>query len=423
MSYPFVTLFVRMHRSSSVKRKDGKFPIVLQVTWNRKVRRKRLGIYASIEQWDFDDHEFRKGVHGRREKNQQLEEIEERAQKIYDDHFEGKPFNYAKFTELMWSKRVENVGVAEFCNLVGENFLKKGQASSGKYYQYTGVAVLKVSPNDIPFDEFTEEWLRKFEEYFNQKGVKCYNYMVHLRSVYNKAVQKRLADFKYNPFKNPYTNPYGYNFSHLKKSKISQSNKDRIKDLTREQVTALWDFSDMTDLEKRYMAIWFFSFFNVGVNLIDIAKMKFKHIRNNRWYYERSKTGISLKTGKPLLEESLQLIDKYGTGGKGDDYVFPILIGYDQNEETITDRVLKYAGRIRHASQRIARRKGFDGYFTFYSARHSAATLLLNSGADRNTVSHLLDHENFSTIDNYAGRADQEKVAKTMQTLSHILKE
>ena len=417
MSHLFVTFSIRMHKSDSVQRKDGKYPIVLQITWDRKVRRKRLGVYAGIDQWDFDNHEFRKGVHGRREKNQQLEDIERKAQKTYDEYVEDRPFNYTKFGELMRGKKAEKIGVAAFCKQVGDSFLKKGQASSGKYYQYTGVAVLKVSPNDIPFEEFTEEWLRKFEEYFNERGVKCYNYMVHLRSVFNKAVQKRLADFRHTPFKNPYINPYGYDFSHLKKSKISRANSKRVKDLTKEQVTILWDFSDMTEAEKRYMAIWFFSFFNVGVNLIDIAKLRYKHIRNNRWYYARSKTGVGLKTGKPLLEESLEIIEEYGTGGKGNDYVFPILINYDQNEETITDRVLNYAGKIRQACQRIAKRKGFDGYFTFYSARHTAATLLLNNGADRNTVSHLLDHENFSTIDNYAGRADDEKVLQAMEIL------
>ena len=47
MTVLFVT---RLHKTKSVQRKDGKFPIVLQVTWDRKVRRKRLGIYAHEHQ-------------------------------------------------------------------------------------------------------------------------------------------------------------------------------------------------------------------------------------------------------------------------------------------------------------------------------------------------------------------------------------
>ena len=58
--------------------------------------------------------------------------------------------------------------------------------------------------------------------------------------------------------------------------------------------------------------------------------------------------------------------------------------------------------------------------FYFYLASYSSATLALNEGVDRNTVSHLLDHENFSTIDNYAGRADDEKVLKAMEILRSV---
>ena len=411
MSIVFAT---RLYKNDAVRHKDGKFPIVLQVTWDRKVRRKRLKLSALVQQWDFENHEFKKGVHGRRERNKELEEIEAKAQKIYENHFEGKIFNYKKFIELFEEKPIQqNVGVAEFCQQVSDHFLKRGQAGSASYYKYTGVAVLKVSPDDIPFSEFTEEWLREFEDYYQSRGVKCFNYMVHLRSVYNKAVQQKVADFKDNPFKNPYTNPYGYDFAHLKKSKIGQFG-NRIKDLTKEQLMALRNYEPRTDKEAKFLSVWFFSFFNFGVNLIDIAHLRRSDIKNNRWYYQRSKTGTSLRNGKPLLPEALEIIKKYDTGEK---YIFDILNGHDKDEQTKLLRLRAYTRYIRNACTRVSKRLKFDGYFTFYSARYSSATLALNEGADRNTVSHLLDHENFSTIDNYAGRADDEKVLKAMEIL------
>ena len=227
-------LVTRLHKTK--KTKDGKLPIVLQITWNRNVRRKRLGLSALPEQWDFTNHEFKKGVHGRRERNKELEDIEERANAIYKKHFTDRPFSYKEFLDLFEEKPVDQVKVSEFCMQVSDQFLKTDQANSAYYYRYVGKAVLKVSPKDITFSEFNEDWLRKFEEHYQSRGVKCFNYMVHLRSIFNKAVQKRIADFKKNPFKNLYTNPYGYDFSRLKKSKISQTRKDRIKDLSREQL-------------------------------------------------------------------------------------------------------------------------------------------------------------------------------------------
>ena len=83
----------------------------------------------------------------------------------------------------------------------------------------------------------------------------------------------------------------------------------------------------------------------------------------------------------------------------------------------MANRIKDYSGYIYKVAKRVSERVGFDGYFSFYSARYSSATLALNEGADRNTVSHLLDHENFSTIDNYAGRADDSKVLEAMELL------
>ena len=90
---------------------------------------------------------------------------------------------------------------------------------------------------------------------------------------------------------------------------------------------------------------------------------------------------------------------------------------YDTAPLKLANRIKDYSGYIYKMARRVSERLSFDGYFSYYSARYSSATLALNEGADRNTVSHLLDHENFSTIDNYAGRADDSKVVKAMEIL------
>ena len=425
-----VMFAIRLDKSSSAQRKDGKFPIVLQVTWNRKVRRKRLGVFAHEHQFTVFKDPVKKKERAQLSDMRNVNEYQthinaelRRAQDIYKNHFQDKPFDFNRFVDLFDQKEEEDVQqmkLAEFCNRVADDFERNGQAKSAHYYRYTGVAVLKVSPDDISFDEFDEYWLKDFVRKSRERGIKCYNYLVHLRSVFNKAVEERIADYSNNPFKNPYTNPRGFDISKYKKSKICRSGQDKMKDLTRSQLVQLNSFDNMTETERRYLAIWWFSFYCFGVNLIDIAKLKYKDIKNDRWYYERSKTGVSLKVGKPLLPEALSIIEKYGTGGldgNQNTYVFDILNGHDHSEKAIADRVLQYANRIWHACKRVSERIGFEGYFTFYSARYSSATLALNEGADRNTVSHLLDHENFSTIDNYAGRADDEKVLQAMEIL------
>lgn len=410
----FATSFaIRLDKSAKLA--EEKHPIVLQVTFNRKVRRKRLGLSATIHQWDFDNHEFKKGVHGRREKNQQLEDAQKKAEAIYQEHFANKAFNYKKFVELFSQKPLEQVTVLDFCEEVSQKFLQNSQTRSCVDYRRLSSAIKKVSPNDLTFDEFDEQWLQQFEDYFTSRGTKCYNYMVLLRALYNKAVKRKIADFKNIPFKNPYTNPFGYEFARLKKLKIGRTNPNRIKDLSKEQLLQLMQYEPVSKKEEEYLNVWWFSYYMFGVNLTDLAQLQKSDIKDNRWFYKRSKTGTGLKRGKPILPEAMKIIEKYDTGDK---YIFPILNnGYDKDELTKVGRLRDYSGYIRKASKRICARLGFEGYFTYYSARYSSATLALNEGADRNTVSHLLDHENFSTIDNYAGRADDEKVLKAMEIL------
>lgn len=420
----------RLDKSANAKSKDGKFPIVLQVTWDRKVRRKRLGVFAYEHQFTVYRDKRRKkekvelsNMKNVKEYQDHIDDELQRAKDIYKEYFQDREFNYNRFVDIFdredeQESELAGMKVAEFCYRVAQDFDNNEQPKSANYYRHTAVAVLKVSPKDIAFDEFDEFWLKEFVRKSRERGIKAYNYLVHLRSVFNKAVEEQIADYKNNPFKNPYTNPRGFDISKYKKSKIAKVNKNRIKDLSKEQLIQLKNVENLTKKQKKYLAIWWFSFYCFGVNLIDIAKLKYKHIKDGRWYYDRSKTGVSLKSGKPLLQEALDIIEEFGTGGSGNDYVFDIIVGFDKNEKAIADRVLRYAKYIRDAAYYACKNKlKWDGYFTFYSARYSSATLALNEGADRNTVSHLLDHENFSTIDNYAGRADDKKVLKAMQIL------
>ena len=94
------------------------------------------------------------------------------------------------------------------------------------------------------------------------------------------------------------------------------------------------------------------------------------------------------------------------------------LDGYDHKDSmVIAKRSRDYAGLVTKACKRVSKRIGFDGYFTFYSARHSSATVALNRGVDKRTVSYLLDHADLSTVDNYAGQANDDNVVSAMELI------
>ncbi len=418
MSVNFVT---RLHKA--IKNADGKHPVVLQITWGNNVRRKRTGIWVSPSQFYLDDDQQARlrDIHGRREKQKELDSMKRTAVRVYEDHFEGEEFDYNKFSRLFIMKPEKEektiMKVSEFCTLVSEKFVKTGQIRSSLDYKTLANIILKVSPKDIFFDDFTMDWLYKFEDYFNERGTRGFNTMNRLKILFGKAVQAKVADFTKNPFKNPYTNPYGYDISKLKKKRIARVNTNRIKDLNLDQLKKLREYEPRTEKEKEYLMVFWFSFYTMGVNLTDVAQLEKKDIKDNRWYYERSKTGTGLKRGKPLLPEALKIVENMMKLHPRSKYIFPIISSKHKTEMDMVKRVNDYASCIRKTASRISKRLGFDGYFTYYSARYSSATLALNMGADRNTVSHLLDHANFSTIDHYAGRADDGKVLEVMEML------
>lgn len=419
----FVTFVTRLHKA--IKNSEGKHPIVLQITWERNVRRKRTGIWVRPNQFylDANGKARLRDMHGRKEKQEALDMLHRNAERIYEDYFEDEKFDYKIFTKLFDKKnnkknKKEKIKVAEYALKVSKMFLQSGQVRSSTDYKNLSNLILRISPNDLTFDMFDYDWLKKVEEDFNERGIKGFNWMNHLKILYGKAVQDRLVDFNKNPFKNPYINPYGFDISKFKKRRVSRTNDCRIKDLTIDQLKKLKAYKPISEKEAEYLDVWFFSFYMFGVNLTDVAKLEKRDIRGGRWYYERSKTGVGLKKGKPILPEALEIIERWSRKNINGKFVFPILInGYDKDEMTISKRVNNYAGYIRKSANKICKRIGFDGYYTYYSARYSSATIALNSGADRNAVSHLLDHSNFSTIDHYAGRADDAKIIETMKLL------
>ncbi|MCB0628523.1 MAG: tyrosine-type recombinase/integrase [Lewinella sp.] len=427
------TLAIRLEKSKNAKNKEGKYPIILQVTHNRQARSRRLGVYAYEHQFSIlKDTTTRRekvllsSMNGVKEKQQYIDEQLEKAQEIYREHFEDKKeFSFQEFFSLFsqeTKQEVEGMKVAQFCQVLSKEFLSSNQVKSAEDYKYTGVAVLKVAPNDISFNDFDEVFLGKLKQYFIDKGVKGFNHFVRLRAVYTQAIERRYVTQDKYPFKNKYLNPFGFDINKIKKLRVSGANPNRIKDMFIQDIIELYQYEHMTETEKKMIkGYWFFSFFNFGVNLTDIARLKYKHLKEMRWFYGRNKTGIGLKRGKPLLEEAIEIIKEYGRfglAGDGEEYVFDIIPGKNASEEEIVKAVSLYTNRIRHACVRVSKKMEKTGYFTFMSARYSAITLALNEGADRNTVSHLADHANFSTLDHYAGRADDEKVVKAMQTLS-----
>lgn len=422
MSVMFVTRLKKIKEN-----KEGKLPVVLQITFNRKVRQKYTGIWVKPYQFEIDDegNGFIKNVNLIEEKRRILKDYLKWSKRILEDHFEERPFDYKKFSQLLDEKITEpeivapeKIKVAQFSFEHSKKLLSRDKIRSSNDYKQLGSTILNITPKDLYFDDFDLHWLAKVVKYYDDRNTNGGNSMVLLRALYNHAIKARIVDFRNNPFKNNYTNPYGFDVNEFRKRMPARANENRRKDLTKEELNQLNEYIPMSEKEQEYFDIWWMSYYTFGVNTTDLAFMKYKDIKNGRWFYERNKTGGKLAKGKVLLPEALAIIEKYKTKYPNSDYVLPILD--DEIHITVKDkynRARDIAGHIRKMGVRISKRLGWDFYFTAISTRHTSTTIALNSGVDSRTTSHLLDHKNFTTINKYVGRADDKKTTEAMEVL------
>ena len=82
-----------------------------------------------------------------------------------------------------------------------------------------------------------------------------------------------------------------------------------------------------------------------------------------------------------------------------------------KRENTETDSVfdLPKESTIRKVLKKWVSDSGIDKHITFHCARHTCATLLLNSGVDIYTVKEILGHTDIGTTMQYAKVVDKTK--------------
>ena len=151
--------------------------------------------------------------------------------------------------------------------------------------------------------------------------------------------------------------------------------------------------------------IFLFSYYNRGINFKDIALLQWSDIKEGRMIYSRAKTGKAYNIG--LLKPAIVILNKYKkiTGGKKDDYVFPIL----NKEKHITaqqihNRIKKTTKIINSDLKEIAKLCKINFNLTTYVARHSYATIMKRSGISTSLISESLGHKSEKTTQVYLDR-------------------
>ncbi len=382
--------------------KEGLFPLKLRVTFNRDNRRYGLGYELSIE--DFSK------LFSTKLRDERLKDIrfDVESQKSSAELVGKKisPFTFEKFKEEFFEKP-DDIALTTDVYKTIESYVKslrsEDRISTASSYEST-LNSFKKFKRSLSFEEITLKLLNDYERWMLNQGNSMTTigiYLRSLRAIYNQAIEEYVVDKDSYPFgKKKYQIPSGRN---VKKA------------LTIKEVEKIFKYETLSGTtEDKARDFWMFSYLCNGINIKDIARLKYKDISKDRITIIRAKTERTTKSDQrqvviPLSEKVKDIIDKWGnTPRLSDSFVFDILRNEvsSQRERELIQNITK---TINKYMNRIAKELDIDKNLTTYVARHSFSTVLKRSGVSTEFISEALGHHSLATTESYLDSFEDDK--------------
>lgn len=269
----------------------------------------------------------------------------------------------------------------------------------------------KASNNNvILFETVTPDWLRKYEQYELNRGIRQTTISINLRqlrTIFNEA--KRMGVIKHS------ADPFADGRFTIR------SGEGRKLALTLQQIKLFATYTGNATMEK-YRDLWMFIYLCNGINIADLMRLKYSDIHNGEICYVRRKTRRTTKTVKEIraiITPKMQdIINKWGNKYAPNAYIFPILKG-GETEAEIDHRCTTYTSLVNIYTKKLGRLLGI-GDVTTYTARHSFATVLKRSGANIAYISESLGHSNLKITENYLASFEREEREKNAALLTNF---
>lgn len=384
------------------KQNSDTYPARLRVTHNRKQK------YFPT-QYEFTQKEWDKMTGNRpdnlKDKLFELQDIEKKARKIISKmpvfDFEIFGNKYKGHSETSTLKGAFNNYIAE----LKEN----GQPGTASNYECALNSLSGFKPGMLLTD-VTIEFLKKYETYMEDKSPTTISmYLRALRTIINKAIAQ--GDFPQEAY------PFGrYKFQPPQ----SHGNKRSI---PLDVIGKIYNYEGEYEKAKDF---WLFSYFGNGINMKDLSRLKYSNINTERdtIVYQRAKTIRTKRNGDSIeidyIPDMKEIVKKYGTGGSGDDYIFPIL---HKGVTPVRERQLvqQFTAVINDHLKKIALELNIKP-FTTYAARHAFATVQRDAGISVAAMSKMLGHGDTKTTEAYLNSLDVKTIKMASKNLTAFKK-
>lgn len=277
---------------------------------------------------------------------------------------------------------ITNKTSIRFLPFMAEEIAQGHIRDSTRKNRYTTYNLLQEYCEDVTYDDLTPCFVSKFEAWMVSRGYHTNTvakHLSHLRIYINAAIAHGLMREEDNPFHKRRICHKPFRHTHLTPFEM-------------EKMERLLLPSNQQHLQVVLDAFLFCCY--TGLRYSDIVRLSKANIQRDSvhtWVaLECYKTGTQVRLPIDILFEgkALRLLDKYIDG---------IETFFRLADNPTVDKQLLT----------IARHAGIRKHFSFHSARHTNATLLLAQGVGVTTVQKLLGHKNVKTTMNYCEVIDQ----------------
>ena len=329
-------------------------------------------IYLSPEQWDNRRKLIRKHPHAEALNYQIKEFLIQLESKELSLWKEGKVVTLDNLKEEFCHKNNKS-----FLDFIKRDIATSQSKESTKLNMLSTYALLSKFKSQIDFKELTPQFIFNFERYLFDNGLQTNTvakHMKHFKTFVNLAIDKGYLSLNDYPFRR-------YRIKTLK-AKHSFLVPDELKRLES------LELSDRKLAYKHSLEAFLFCCYT-GLRYSDFTHLSDSNIvfiEKQPWLvFTTIKTGTEVRLPLTLLFEgkAWKLLRKYQ---KHLNEFFHIKANSTVNKELI----------------RIGKLADIQKHFSFHSARHTNATLLIYKGVNITTVQKLLGHRNVSTTQIYS---------------------
>ncbi|AWV97669.1 tyrosine-type recombinase/integrase [Arcticibacterium luteifluviistationis] len=282
----------------------------------------------------------------------------------------------------------------------------------------------KTKPLTLNFEQVTVNFLNHYEDWMLKYGRKSQKkfgpgypasrttvgiYVRQIRAVFNEAISRKITD-NYPFGKRAYVIPAGRN---IKKA------------LTKEEINKILNYvPESNTLEARSHAVWVFSYLGNGINVSDICRLKQSDydVNNRKITFVRQKTKRTNKSNLKeieiyLADEHISIIQNFGNSRRNGNAYLLNLLKPEMTEVNIIKTIQQIILITNKWMKKIATKLGISSPVTTYVARHSFATILLQSEAPIAFISKALGHSSLATTETYLGSFEDDKARGYMAAL------